>query len=99
MKNLIACILTNFIVSAWRHRLPNDYEELALWDEVFTWRSHMFSAITSNFAWSEPSTLATLHDRPWTAIRMSVTARKQGMRQVSAHGAYRNVVIPIWSLT
>lgn len=26
----------------------------------------MFSAITSNFHWSEPSTLATLHDRPWT---------------------------------
>jgi transformation/transcription domain-associated protein len=42
----------------------------------------MFNAITSNFHWSEPGTLATLHDRPWTAIRMSMTARKQGMRQV-----------------
>jgi transformation/transcription domain-associated protein len=73
--------------SAWRHRLPNDYEDLTMWDEVFTWRSHMFNAITSNFHWSEPSTLATLHDRPWTAIRMSMTARKQGMRQV------RNVIV------
>ena len=62
--------------------MPNDYDELALWDEVFAWRSHMFNAITSNFSWSEPSTLATLHDRPWTAIRMSMAARKQGLREV-----------------
>jgi transformation/transcription domain-associated protein len=45
----------------------------------------MFNAITSNFHWSEPSTLATLHDRPWTAIRMSITARKQGLCQVRQH--------------
>lgn len=71
------------LLNAWRHRLPNDYEELTMWDEVFTWRSHMFNAITSNFHWSDPSTLATLHDRPWSAIRMSTTARKHGMRQTS----------------
>jgi transformation/transcription domain-associated protein len=52
--------------SAWRHRLPNDEEDLTVWDEIFTWRAHMFHAILSNFHWSEPSTLATLHDRPWT---------------------------------
>eukprot|EP00934_Nitzschia_sp_Nitz4_P007582 Nitzschia sp. Nitz4//scaffold38_size140716//13247//26980//NITZ4_003128-RA/size140716-augustus-gene-0.132-mRNA-1//-1//CDS//3329550021//7572//frame0 len=71
------------LLNAWRHRLPNDFDDLAMWDEVFTWRSHMFNAITSNFSWSEPSTLATLHDRPWTAIRMAVTARKHGMKQTS----------------
>ena len=53
-----------------------------MWDEIFTWRSHMFNAITSNFSWSEPSTLAALHDRPWSSIRMAMTARKQNMRQV-----------------
>ena len=42
----------------------------------------MFDAITSNFHWSEPATLATLHDKPWSAIRIAMTARKQGMRQV-----------------
>ena len=68
--------------SAWRHRLPNDFESLSDWDDVFLWRSHMFSAITSNFHWSEPGTLATLHDKPWTAIRMAKTARKQKMREV-----------------
>jgi transformation/transcription domain-associated protein len=43
----------------------------------------MFSAITHNFHWSEPNTLASLHDKPWTAIRMAKTARKQGERTVA----------------
>lgn len=72
------------LLSAWRHRLPNDYDPIATWDEIFSWRTHMFSAVTSNFqSLCEPNTLATLHDRPWTAIRMAKTARKQGLREVS----------------
>jgi transformation/transcription domain-associated protein len=43
----------------------------------------MFSAITKNFHWSEPNTLATLHDKPWTAIRIAKTARKQGTRETA----------------
>lgn len=46
----------------------------------------MFNAITSNFHWSEPGTLAALHDRPWTAIRMGKTARKQNLRDVRNTG-------------
>lgn len=71
------------LLNAWRHRLPNDWEPLTVWDEVFSWRAQMFTAITANFHWSEPNTLATLHDRPWTTIRMAKTARKQGMRDVA----------------
>jgi hypothetical protein len=71
------------LLNAWRHRLPNDCEPLTVWDEVFSWRAQMFTAITANFHWSEPNTLATLHDRPWTTIRMAKTARKQGMPDVA----------------
>jgi len=71
------------LLSAWRHRLPNDYERIADWDDIILWRSHMFNSITSHFSWSEAGTLATLHDREWTAIRMAKTARKQGLREVS----------------
>ena len=65
-NNRLNLITLFFFESAWRHRLPNDEENLTVWDEIFTWRAHMFNAITTNFRWSEPSTLATLHDRPWT---------------------------------
>ncbi|GAX24432.1 transformation/transcription domain-associated protein [Fistulifera solaris] len=73
------------LLNAWRHRLPCESDKLSAWDDVCAWREHMFSAVTSNFHWSEPNTLATLHDRPWTIIRMAKTARKQGMRDVSLH--------------
>jgi hypothetical protein len=71
------------LLNAWRYRLPNDCESMAHWDEIFSWRAHMFNAITSNFSSVDPNTLASLHDRPWTAIRMAKTARKHGMREVS----------------
>jgi len=71
------------LLNAWRGRLPNDYEPMTLWDEILSWRTTMYSAIQKTFHWSEPNQLATLHDRPWTAIRLAKTARKQGLRNVS----------------
>jgi len=71
------------LLTAWRHRLPNEADPISVWDDVFIWRSHMFNAITTNFSWSEPGTLATLHDRPWTAIRLASVGRKQGTKEVS----------------
>lgn len=71
------------LLSAWRHRLPNDHDPISQWDEIFHWRLHMFSSITANFSWSEPSTLASLHDRPWTSIQMAKIARKQRLREVA----------------
>jgi transformation/transcription domain-associated protein len=43
----------------------------------------MFSAISSNFSWCDPEKLASLHDRPWTSVRLAKTARKQGLRDTS----------------
>ncbi len=43
----------------------------------------MFTAITTNFSWSEPDTLGMLHDHPWTASQMAKIARKQGMNDIS----------------
>jgi FAT domain len=71
------------LLNAWRHRLPNDFDTMRGWDEVFAWRAQMFNAITSNFQWSEPNTLATLHDRPWTTLRLAKTSRKHKLRDVS----------------
>ena len=71
------------LLNAWRGRLPNPCEPLTMWDEILAWRTHMFGAITKIFHWSEPNVLATLHDRPWTAIRLAKTARKHDLRDVS----------------
>jgi transformation/transcription domain-associated protein len=71
------------LLNAWRNRLPNHYEPLSVWDDVFQWRSYMFSAISKKFQWTEQSTLASLHDRPWTTIRMAGAARQQDVIGVS----------------
>lgn len=42
----------------------------------------MFRIITHNFAEQEPGLLASLHDTPWTMIKLAHTARKQGLTEV-----------------
>ena len=43
----------------------------------------MFTEIITNFQWAEQGTLASLHDRPWTAIKISKIARKQNVSEVA----------------
>lgn len=42
----------------------------------------VFRIITHNFADVEPGLLASLHDTPWTMIKLAHTARKQGLTEV-----------------
>uniref|UniRef100_A0A7S1B6V0 Non-specific serine/threonine protein kinase n=1 Tax=Corethron hystrix TaxID=216773 RepID=A0A7S1B6V0_9STRA len=77
------------ILSAWRDRLPNPWENLIVWEDLFVWRSHIFDAISSNFHWGEPNAVATLHDRPWTSIRLAQIARKQGVTDLSIRSLNR----------
>lgn len=42
----------------------------------------VFGIITSNFADVDPGLLASLHDTPWTMIKLAHTARKQGLTEV-----------------
>lgn len=44
--------------------------------------SQVFRIITSNFADVDPGLLASLHDTPWTMIKLAHTARKQGLTEV-----------------
>jgi transformation/transcription domain-associated protein len=71
------------ILNSWRNRLPGSHEPISYWDNIFLWRSHMFSAVETKFQWVEQNMLATLHDRPWSAIRFAQTAREQGVDEIS----------------
>ena len=70
------------ILSSWRERLPNVWESLLRWDDILTWRSHVFHIITSTFTYTEPQQLACLHDGPWSAITLAHVARKQELGEV-----------------
>jgi transformation/transcription domain-associated protein len=69
-------------INTWRERLPNKWEPILLWDDILTWRSHMFQVVKSTFAWSDPQVLACMHDTPWSIIKLAHTARKQHLPDV-----------------
>lgn len=78
-------IFLRWCLRTWKDRLPNEHDSLRVWEDLILWRNHMFSAIHTNFQWTKDETLATLHDRPWTSIRMAKTARKHGMKEVNIY--------------
>uniref|UniRef100_K3WPN5 Uncharacterized protein n=1 Tax=Globisporangium ultimum (strain ATCC 200006 / CBS 805.95 / DAOM BR144) TaxID=431595 RepID=K3WPN5_GLOUD len=69
-------------INTWRERLPNKWEPILLWDDILTWRSHMFQVVKSTFLWSDPQMLACMHDSPWSVIKLAHTARKQHLPDV-----------------
>ncbi|TMW68827.1 hypothetical protein Poli38472_006295 [Pythium oligandrum] len=69
-------------INTWRERLPNKWEPILLWDDILTWRSHMFQVVKNTFSWSDAQMLACMHDSPWSVIRLAHTARKQHLPDV-----------------
>ncbi|KAL8008147.1 putative transcription-associated protein [Plasmopara halstedii] len=69
-------------INTWRERLPNKWEPILLWDDILTWRSHMFQVVKTTFARSDAQVLACMHDSPWSVIKLAQTARKQRLPDV-----------------
>lgn len=73
------------LLSSWRHRLPNHFDRLSVWNDVAMWRLQIFDAILSNFSWlDDQNEVSRLHDRPFTFISLGRAARKQGLAEVAA---------------
>ena len=74
------------LLSAWRHRLPNSYDRVAEWQDIFLWRFQIFDAIANHFSWTnDPSIVASLHDRPFSCISLGRTARKQKLEELASY--------------
>ena len=71
------------VLSSWRHRNPNVFEPMSVWEDLYSWRLYVFDTVAKLFSWTESSTLATLHDRPIALITMGRIARKQDMKELS----------------
>lgn len=72
------------VLNSWRQRLPNSFERVSEWDDIFLWRFQIFDAIASHFSWADPNTISNLHDRPFACISLGRAARKQGLKEVAA---------------
>lgn len=38
------------LLTAWRERLPNPWDDMQMWSDILAWRQHVFSAMNSAFA-------------------------------------------------
>lgn len=78
----IKILLTN-----WRERLPNKFEDFSLWGSLFSWRMHVFRFAVSLYSKQDISPISIfnsvdpqvhlLHDSAWTLVKLASVARKQ----------------------
>lgn len=61
------------ILTTWRERLPNEWEDVGVWTDILTWRQHVFTLINGAF---QPllevnSSVAYIghHEAAWTINR------------------------------
>jgi len=78
--------LTSILVT-WRERLPNSWEALPAWNDLVSWRNHMFSHINNvlgRLAGPDNPALATkgYQELLWTVVRFAHVARRQELPQV-----------------
>ena len=72
------------LLSSWRHRLPNSFEPISDWNDIFLLRLQVFDSTVQKFLYCDPKTVAALHDRPFACILLGRAARKQGLNEAAA---------------
>lgn len=71
------------MLNVWRDRLPNKWDSMILWNDLFVWRNFVFSIIMNLISRSDHLTSQAkslwpsyLQDMPWTMIKFASIARK-----------------------
>ncbi|KAF7457813.1 non-specific serine/threonine protein kinase [Cryptosporidium felis] len=71
------------MLNVWRDRLPNKWDSMILWNDLFVWRNFVFSIIMNLISRSDHLTPQAkslwpsyLQDMPWTMIKFASIARK-----------------------
>lgn len=68
------------ILTTWRERLPNSWEDLPAWNDLVSWRIHMFSHINNFMGRVEGRGFAASigsQEMLWTVTRFAHVARRQ----------------------
>ncbi len=73
-------------IQAWRERLPNKWDDVTVWHDLLTWRTHIFKMLTeSNQSMQDIKQALVVcgqHEEAWTVVKMAEAARKQGLPQL-----------------
>ena len=77
------------VLTSWRERMLNKWDDLNAWSDVLSWRNHVFqmvhhttSVLNSYTDAQNMSPIPRLHELPWTTIKLAHVARKQNLNGV-----------------
>ncbi|KAL6045043.1 putative transformation/transcription domain-associated protein [Balamuthia mandrillaris] len=86
------------ILNTWRERLPNKWEDIIVWNDLLSWRQHVFTLINAAF---QPlvevnSAVAYIghHEIAWTINTFSHVARKHGLVDVCLNSLSKIYSLP-----
>ena len=70
---------------AWRERLPNEFDDIGLWADLFQWRQQTYATINAACQ-ADPQapnlTLIGYHEMAWSIARFARVARRQGLPEL-----------------
>lgn len=67
-------------LTTWRDRLPNKYEDITVWNDIFTWRCHLLKKAIERFDQKEEYShhrALLLNETIWSLHKFAKIARKQ----------------------
>ncbi|XP_065834052.1 transformation/transcription domain-associated protein-like isoform X2 [Oscarella lobularis] len=87
------------IVKTWRNRLPNLWDDLSHWSDIFLWRQHHYQTVVSAYdqAAATPETnhaMLGVHASAWAIIHHAYVARKHDLCNVCLDNLSRIHTIP-----
>jgi transformation/transcription domain-associated protein len=86
------------LVKTWRIRLPNEWDDLSHWSDIFMWRQHHYQAIVSAYEQlghaEQSHAMHGVHASAWAIIQHARIARKQDLISVCLDNLSRIHTIP-----
>ena len=67
-------------LTTWRDRLPNKWDDIGIWNDIFTWRYHLLKKAIERFDLKDefvPHKTLLLNETIWTLHKFSKISRKQ----------------------
>ncbi|KAI1169286.1 FAT domain-containing protein [Nemania serpens] len=92
------------LLGAWRDRLPNTWDDITDWQDLVTWRQHIFGMINGTYLdllppQSQNANGASFayrgyHETAWIINRFAHVARKHNLSEVCIHHLSRIYTLP-----